>query len=39
MELSGTRGWRWPHEMKIIVMVWTCDDDEVLNFRKEEREK
>jgi hypothetical protein len=39
MELSGTHGWRWPHEMKIIVMVWTCDGDHAPDFGKEEREK
>jgi hypothetical protein len=34
MELSGTRGWRWPHEMKSMVVVWTCDDDQVLDLEK-----
>ena len=33
-ELGGTHGWRWPHEMKIIVMVWACDDDQALNLEK-----
>ena len=27
-ELGGTHGWRWPHEMKSIVVVCTCDDDQ-----------
>ena len=39
MELSGIQRWRWPHEMKIMVMVWTCDDDQAPDFGKEEREK
>jgi hypothetical protein len=38
-ELGGTQGWRWPHEMKSMVMVLTCDDDQALDFEKEEREK
>ena len=39
MEPSGTHGWRWPHEMEIMAMVWTCDDDQASDFGKEEREK
>ena len=39
MELSGTHGWRWPHEIKSMLMVWTCDGDQALDFGKEEREK
>ena len=38
-ELGGTHEWRWPHEMKSMVVVWTCDDDQALDFGKEEREK
>ena len=38
-ELSGTHGWRWPHEMKSMVVVWTCDDDQAPGLGKEEREK
>ena len=36
-ELGGTHGWRWPYEMKSMVVVWTCD--EAPEFGKEEREK
>ena len=38
-ELGGTHGWRWPHEMKSIVVVWTCDDDQATGLGIEEREK
>ena len=38
-ERGGTHGWRWPHEMKSMVVVWTCDDDQALGLGKEEREK
>ena len=38
-ELGGTHGWRWPHEMKSMVVVWTCDDDQAPGLGKEEREK
>ena len=38
-ELGGTHGWRWPHEMKSMVVVWTYDDDQALRLGKEEREK
>ena len=33
-ELGGTHGWRWPHEMKSMVVVWTCDDDQAPGFEK-----
>ena len=32
-------GWSYPHEMKSVVVVWTCDDDQALGLQKEEREK
>ena len=38
-QLGGTHGWRWPHEMKSMVVVWLCDDDQALGLGKEEREK
>ena len=38
-KLGGTHGWRWPHEMKSMVVVWTCDDDQAPELGKEEREK
>jgi hypothetical protein len=38
-ELGGTHGWRWPCEMKSMVVVWTCDDDQAPGLEKEEREK
>ena len=38
-ELGGTHGWKWPHEMKSMVVVQTCDDDQAPGLRKEEREK
>ena len=38
-ELDGTHGWGWPHEMKSMVVVWTCDDDQAPGLGKEEREK
>ena len=38
-ELGGAHGWRWPHEMKSMVVVWTCDDDQASRLGKEEREK
>ena len=28
-----------PHEMKSMVVVWTCDDDQAPGLGKEEREK
>jgi hypothetical protein len=28
-----------PHEMKSIVVVWTCDDDQASILGKEEKEK
>ena len=34
MELSGTHGWRWPHEIKIMVMVSICDDDQAPDLEK-----
>jgi hypothetical protein len=37
-ELSGTHGWRWPHEMNSMVVVWTCDD-QAPGLEKEKREK
>ena len=37
-QLGGTHGWRWPHEMKSMVVVWTCDDDRASGLGKEERE-
>jgi hypothetical protein len=33
-ELGGTHGWRWPHKMKSMVMVWTCVDDQAPDFEK-----
>jgi hypothetical protein len=33
-ELGGTHGWRGPHEMKTMVMVWTCDDDQAPDLKK-----
>ena len=38
-ELGGTHGWRWTHEMKSIVVVCTCDDDQAPRLGKEESEK
>ena len=38
-EQGGTHGWRWPHEMKSMLVVWTCDDDQAPGLIKEEREK
>ena len=38
-ELGRTHGWRWPHEMKSMVVVWTCGDDQAPGFGKEEKEK
>ena len=38
-ELGGAHGWRWPHEMKSMVVVWTYDDNQALRLGKEEREK
>ena len=38
-ELGDTHGWRWPHEMKSMVVVCTCDDDQALGLDKQEREK
>ena len=37
-ELGDTHRWRWPHEMKSMVVVWTCDDDQAPGLGKEERE-
>jgi hypothetical protein len=28
-----------PHEMKSMMVVWTCDDDQAPGLEKEEREK
>ena len=39
MELGGTHGWRWSHEMKIMVMVWTHVMIKLRTLEKEEREK
>ena len=37
---GGTHGWRRPHEMKSMVVLWTCDDgDHAPDLGKEEREK
>jgi hypothetical protein len=33
-ELGGTHGYRWPHEMKSMVVVWTCDDNQALGLEK-----
>jgi hypothetical protein len=39
-EPSGTHGWRWPHKMKFMVVVWTCDDDQAPNLgKKKEKNK
>ena len=38
-ELGGTHGWRYPHEMKSMVVMWICNDDQAPGFGKEEREK
>ena len=38
-EIGGTHGWRWPQELRSMVVVWTCDDDQAPNLKKEEREK
>jgi hypothetical protein len=40
-ELDGTYGWRWPHEMKSMMVVWTCDDDQApdLEKKKEKNKK
>ena len=38
-ELDGTHGWGWPNEMKSMVVVWTCDDDQAPGLGTEEREK
>ena len=38
-EIGDTHGWRWLHEMKSMVVVWTCDDDQAPELGKEEREK
>jgi hypothetical protein len=34
-ELGDTHGWRWSHKMKSMVVVWTCDDDQALDLKKE----
>ena len=33
-ELGGTHGWRWPHEMKSMVVVWICDNDQAPDLEK-----
>ena len=38
-ELGGAHGWRWPHKMKSMVVVLTCDDDQAPGLEKEERQK
>ena len=37
-EPGGTHGWRWPHEKKSMVVVWTCDDDQALDLEKKKEE-
>ena len=37
MELSGTHGWRWPHEVKIMVMVWTHVMIKLRNLKRRKR--
>ena len=39
MELGGAHGWRWTHEIKIMVMLVDSCDDQAPDFEKEEREK
>jgi hypothetical protein len=38
-DLGGTHGWRWPHEMKSMVVVWTCDDGQSPNLEKKKEKK
>jgi hypothetical protein len=33
-ELGGTHGWKQPHKMKSMVVVWICDDDQASDFEK-----
>ena len=39
MELGGAHGWRWTHEIKIMVMLVDSCDDQAPDFGKEEREQ
>jgi hypothetical protein len=36
-EPGDTHGWRWPHKMKFMVVVWTCDDIKLQTWKRRKR--